>query len=141
MLLLFFQWHNIAACHLCRLNVSLAVHVFFHPSHGGTGRRRRRLLLSNGCSVDHWALVTALTPFWRCRESDQRDCVLRPRPSPVQPCRRSILRSSAGQPTSMVLCPGRWLISAPSAFTGMTGCAPGGAEAFPCAKDGCGSAL
>ena len=44
----------------------------FHRRQGGTGRRRRRLLLTNGFSVDHWALVTALTPFWRCGESDQR---------------------------------------------------------------------
>ena len=68
----FDQRHNIAVRHLCRLNVSLAFPGLFHLSHGGTGRCRRRLLLSNGCSVDHWALVTALTPFWRCRESDQR---------------------------------------------------------------------
>ena len=52
-----------------------------HLSHGGTGRRRRRLLLSNGCYVDHWALVTALTPFWRCGESDQRSS--NPQPSGV----------------------------------------------------------
>ena len=44
----------------------------FHRRQGGTGRRRRRLLLTNGFSVDHWVLVTALTPFWRCGESDQR---------------------------------------------------------------------
>ena len=71
-LLPFFKRLNIAARHLFRLNVSLAFPGLFHLSHGGTGRCRRRLLLSNGCSVDHWALVTALTPFWRCRESDQR---------------------------------------------------------------------
>ena len=68
----FDQRHKIAVRHLFRLNVSLAFPGLFHLSHGGTRRRRRRLLLPNGCSVDHWALVTALTPFWRCRESDQR---------------------------------------------------------------------
>ena len=68
----FLEYHNIAARQLCSLNVSLALPVRFHPSHGGTGRRRRRLLLSDGCFVHHWALITALTPFWRCRESDQR---------------------------------------------------------------------
>ena len=50
----------------------------FRLSHGGTGKRRRRLLLSNGCSVEHWALVTALTPFWRCRELDQRSFTSQP---------------------------------------------------------------
>ena len=67
---------NIEVSHLCCLIASLVPAGFFHRSHGGTGRRRRRLLLSNGCSVDRWALVTALTPFWRCRESGQRDVLL-----------------------------------------------------------------
>jgi hypothetical protein len=80
-LLPFFKRHNIAAHHLCRLIATLVPAGLFRRSHGGTGRRRRRLLLSNGCSVDHWALVTALTPFWRCRESDQRSST--PQPSGV----------------------------------------------------------
>ena len=79
----FDQRHNIAVRHLFRLNVSLAFPGLFHLSHGGTGRCRRRLLLSNGCSVDHWALVTALTPFWRCRESDQRCFTPRPSGGPL----------------------------------------------------------
>ena len=80
-LLPFFKRLNIAARHLFRLNVSLAFPGLFRLSHGGTGRCRRRLLLSNGCSVDHWALVAALTPLWRCGESDQRSS--NPQPSGV----------------------------------------------------------
>ena len=69
---LFFCHSNIVVGHLCSFKASSAHLYLFHGRQGGTGRRRRRLLLSNGSSVDHWALVTALTPFWRCGESDQR---------------------------------------------------------------------
>ena len=70
------QRHNIGVSHLCRLNASSAHPCLSHRRHGGPGRCKRRLLLPNGCSVDHWALVTALTPFWRCGESGQRYCLL-----------------------------------------------------------------
>ena len=83
------QRQNFGLSHLCRFNVSSLHQCLFQRRHGGTGRCKRRLLLPYGCSDDHWALDTALTPFWRCGESDQRDVLLLT-PMPIhQPSRRT----------------------------------------------------